>query len=81
MMDLCTVISHVSRPSGIVASNTDRGAAGPGRRASNLLVRLVEEEEMWEVPDLPQGVLSHNWGESQRNRTVACIVLKAKAKM
>ncbi|GFT15511.1 hypothetical protein TNCV_3265181 [Trichonephila clavipes] len=43
------------------------------RRASSLLVRLVEEEERWEVPDHPQ-----NWGGIEPNRIVTCMVLKAE---
>ncbi|GFT18065.1 uncharacterized protein TNCV_423321 [Trichonephila clavipes] len=33
-------------------------------RAASPLVRLVEREERWEVPDHPQGVLPRNWGEN-----------------
>ncbi|GFV52943.1 hypothetical protein TNCV_2876111 [Trichonephila clavipes] len=40
------------------------------RRAASPLVRLVEGEEMWEAPDYPQGILSQNWGETERNRSV-----------
>ncbi|GFV39291.1 hypothetical protein TNCV_1229931 [Trichonephila clavipes] len=29
--------------------------------------------------DHPQGVLPQNWGETKQNRTVTCMVLKAKA--
>ncbi|GFY16779.1 hypothetical protein TNCV_4337801 [Trichonephila clavipes] len=43
------------------------------RRATSLLVRLVEEEERWEVPDNPQ-----NWGGIEPNRTVTCMVIKAE---
>ncbi|GFW45380.1 uncharacterized protein TNCV_4734871 [Trichonephila clavipes] len=49
------------------------------RKAASLLVRLVEEEERWEAPDHPQGVLPQNWGESELNRSVTCMVLKATA--
>ncbi|GFS50367.1 uncharacterized protein TNCV_1638591 [Trichonephila clavipes] len=45
------------------------------RRAASPLVRLVEGEERWEAPVLPQ-----NWGETEQNRTVTCMVLKAKAR-
>ncbi|GFV02216.1 uncharacterized protein TNCV_485371 [Trichonephila clavipes] len=41
-------------------------------RATSLLVRLVEEEERWEIPDHPQ-----NWGGIETNRTVTCMMLKA----
>ncbi|GFV11951.1 uncharacterized protein TNCV_3181821 [Trichonephila clavipes] len=47
------------------------------RRAANPLVRLVEGEEKWEASDHPQGVLSQNWGETELNRFVTCMVLKA----
>ncbi|GFX35201.1 hypothetical protein TNCV_100081 [Trichonephila clavipes] len=49
------ILSH--RPSGRVVSDTDCGAIGPGLRAANLLVRLVEGEERWEAPNHPHGVL------------------------
>ncbi|GFV03666.1 uncharacterized protein TNCV_1876141 [Trichonephila clavipes] len=49
------------------------------RRASSPLVRLVEEEERWETPDHPQGVLPQNWGETKLNRSVSCMVHKATA--
>ncbi|GFT54728.1 hypothetical protein TNCV_5001101 [Trichonephila clavipes] len=44
------------------------------RRAASPLVWLVEAEERWEV-------LGHtlNWGETEQNCTVTCMVLKAKA--
>ncbi|GFV47477.1 uncharacterized protein TNCV_885491 [Trichonephila clavipes] len=47
------------------------------RRAACPLVRLVEGEERWEVPDHPQGVLPLNWGGIEPNHTVTCMVLKA----
>ncbi|GFW24598.1 cullin-4A [Trichonephila clavipes] len=46
------------------------------RRAASPLVRLVEGEERWEAPDQPQGV-PQNWGETEINRPVTCMVLKA----
>ncbi|GFT71663.1 hypothetical protein TNCV_403441 [Trichonephila clavipes] len=42
-------------------------------KSISLLVRLVEEEERWEVPDHPQ-----NWGGIEPYRTVTCMVLKAE---
>ncbi|GFX59925.1 hypothetical protein TNCV_4984381 [Trichonephila clavipes] len=39
----------------------------------------MDEEEIWEVPDHLQGVLSQNWGGIEPNRTVTCMVLKAMA--
>ncbi|GFV58382.1 hypothetical protein TNCV_2556261 [Trichonephila clavipes] len=41
------------------------------RRAANPLVRSVEG------PGHPQGVLPQNWGETDLNRSVTCIRLKA----
>ncbi|GFU90307.1 uncharacterized protein TNCV_2784131, partial [Trichonephila clavipes] len=55
-----------------------RGAFN-SRRAANPLVRLVEGEERWEASDLSQGVLPINWGETELNRSVTCMVLKATA--
>ncbi|GFU98033.1 uncharacterized protein TNCV_233091 [Trichonephila clavipes] len=49
------------------------------RRATSSLVRLVEGEEKWEAPDHLQDVLSQNWGGTEQNRTVTCMVLKVKA--
>ncbi|GFV37414.1 uncharacterized protein TNCV_3174481 [Trichonephila clavipes] len=41
------------------------------------LVWLVQGEEMWEASDHPQSVLPLNWGGSEPNRTVTCMVFKA----
>ncbi|GFX79529.1 hypothetical protein TNCV_825181 [Trichonephila clavipes] len=49
------------------------------RRTTSPLVRLVEGEERWEVPDHSQGVLPQNWGGTKQHRTVTCRVLKANA--
>ncbi|GFU51899.1 uncharacterized protein TNCV_3734051 [Trichonephila clavipes] len=49
------------------------------RQASSPRVRLVEEKWRWEAPDNPQGVLPQNWGGTEKNRTVTCMVLTAKA--
>ncbi|GFV73094.1 formin-1 [Trichonephila clavipes] len=49
------------------------------RQAISPLVRLVEGEEMWEAPGHPQGFLPVNWSGTEQNRTVTCMVLKAKA--
>ncbi|GFW29081.1 uncharacterized protein TNCV_2356391 [Trichonephila clavipes] len=49
------------------------------RRAASHLMRLVEEEERWEAPDHPQGFLPQNWGETELNRSIPCMVLKATA--
>ncbi|GFV66582.1 hypothetical protein TNCV_3894731 [Trichonephila clavipes] len=48
--------------------------------AASPLVRLVEGEETWEASDHLQGVLPQNWGETELNRSVTCMVLKATAK-
>ncbi|GFW01143.1 uncharacterized protein TNCV_1763811 [Trichonephila clavipes] len=49
------------------------------RRATSPLVRLVEGEARWEVSDNPQGVRPPNWGATEPNRNVTCMVLKATA--
>ncbi|GFX16375.1 uncharacterized protein TNCV_32491 [Trichonephila clavipes] len=45
------------------------------RRATSPLVWLVEGEERWEASDIPQSVLPLNWGGTEPNRTVTCMVL------
>ncbi|GFT17132.1 uncharacterized protein TNCV_4738521 [Trichonephila clavipes] len=47
------------------------------RRAASLLVWLVEER--WEAPGHPQDFIPPNWGGTKPNRSVTCMVLKAKA--
>ncbi|GFX06913.1 uncharacterized protein TNCV_1202281 [Trichonephila clavipes] len=49
------------------------------RRATSPPVRLVEGEERWEASDHPQGILPQNWDETDLNRSVTCMVLKATA--
>ncbi|GFV55930.1 uncharacterized protein TNCV_7282 [Trichonephila clavipes] len=49
------------------------------RQAASPLVWLVEEEERSEAPDHPQGFLPLNWVRTEQNRSVTCMVLKAKA--
>ncbi|GFT70065.1 uncharacterized protein TNCV_4690101 [Trichonephila clavipes] len=49
------------------------------RRVASLLVWLVEREERSEAPDHPQSLLPLNWGGTEQNRSVTCMVLKAKA--
>ncbi|GFY30123.1 uncharacterized protein TNCV_4074361 [Trichonephila clavipes] len=49
------------------------------RQAARPLVWLVEGEERWEAPGHPLGFLPLNWGGTEQNRTVTCMVLKAKA--
>ncbi|GFT02536.1 uncharacterized protein TNCV_1487521 [Trichonephila clavipes] len=70
-------------PTGIVLSEADCFAVGTGgtlnnRQAASPLVWLVEGEERMEVPVHPQGFLPLNWGGTEQNRTVTCMVLKAK---
>ncbi|GFX78588.1 uncharacterized protein TNCV_30281 [Trichonephila clavipes] len=67
-MDVCNCIVP-SRHGGTLNS----------RRAASPLVRLVEGEERWEALDHPQNVLPQNWGETEQNRPVTCMVLKASA--
>ncbi|GFX37327.1 uncharacterized protein TNCV_76711 [Trichonephila clavipes] len=45
------------------------------RRAATPLVRLVEGEERWEAPDHPKVVLPQNWGVTELNHSVTCMVL------
>ncbi|GFU17172.1 uncharacterized protein TNCV_1854081 [Trichonephila clavipes] len=47
-------------------------------RATSPLVWLVEGEERWETPGHPLGFLPLNWCVTEQNRTVTCMVLKAK---
>ncbi|GFW64142.1 uncharacterized protein TNCV_708471 [Trichonephila clavipes] len=49
------------------------------RRATSPLVKLVAKKERWRLLSLPQGVFPQNWGETEPNRTVICVVLKATA--
>ncbi|GFW83341.1 uncharacterized protein TNCV_2544391 [Trichonephila clavipes] len=56
-----------------------QGGTLNSRRASSPLVWLVEGEERWEIPGHFQGFLPLNWGGTEQNRTVTCMVLKAKA--
>ncbi|GFV45229.1 uncharacterized protein TNCV_4240621 [Trichonephila clavipes] len=46
-------------------------------RAASPLVWLGEKR--WENPGHPRSFLSLNWGGTEQNRTVTCMVLKAKA--
>ncbi|GFY00741.1 uncharacterized protein TNCV_2141331 [Trichonephila clavipes] len=55
------------------------GSTLNSRRAASPLVWLVEGEERWEASDHPQGFLPLNWGRTEQNRTVTCMVFKAKA--
>ncbi|GFW63208.1 hypothetical protein TNCV_581481 [Trichonephila clavipes] len=53
-------------------------AFAASRRAGSPLVRLVEGEERWEAMTTP-GYSYPNRGGIEENRTVNCMVLKAKA--
>ncbi|GFX53572.1 uncharacterized protein TNCV_2326871 [Trichonephila clavipes] len=53
--------------------------SGDHCRAASPLVRLVEGKEKQEALDHPQGVLPLNWGETELNHSVTCMVLKATA--
>ncbi|GFU86065.1 uncharacterized protein TNCV_654591 [Trichonephila clavipes] len=55
------------------------GGTLTSRRAVSPLVRRMEEEERWEAFDSPQGGLPQNWRGPEQNRTVTCLVLKARA--
>ncbi|GFV05065.1 uncharacterized protein TNCV_222821 [Trichonephila clavipes] len=48
------------------------------RRVACPYVWLVEGKERWEAPDHPQGLFLRNWSGTEQNRTVTCIMLKAK---
>ncbi|GFV20083.1 uncharacterized protein TNCV_4193821 [Trichonephila clavipes] len=56
-----------------------QGGTLNSRRAASPLIRVVEGEERWETSDHPPGVLPENWGGTEQNRIVTCMVLKAKA--
>ncbi|GFX41916.1 hypothetical protein TNCV_3677281 [Trichonephila clavipes] len=56
-----------------MVSDADCGAIGPGFESRK---RLVEGEERWEAPDDPQGFLPLNWGGTEQNCTVICMVFK-----
>ncbi|GFX06268.1 transposable element Tcb2 transposase [Trichonephila clavipes] len=49
------------------------------RQATSLLMLLGEVEERREAPGHRQGFLPLNWGGTEPNRIVTCMVLKAKA--
>ncbi|GFV84747.1 uncharacterized protein TNCV_4297291 [Trichonephila clavipes] len=49
------------------------------RRVASPVMRLVKGEESWEDPEYPQDVLFQNWGETEQNHSVTCMVLKATA--
>ncbi|GFU01968.1 uncharacterized protein TNCV_1524531 [Trichonephila clavipes] len=49
------------------------------RRGASPLLKWVEGKERWEAPDHPQGIFPQNWGETEPNLFVTCMVLKATA--
>ncbi|GFV42062.1 hypothetical protein TNCV_2452341 [Trichonephila clavipes] len=57
----------------------DERAGSPSCLATSTLVRLVEREDRWDVIDHHQGFHPQNWGGTEQNLTVTCMVLKAKA--
>ncbi|GFT61803.1 cullin-4A [Trichonephila clavipes] len=63
-MDVCKCIVHLGH-----------GGTINSRQAVSHLVRL--EKERWEAPDPhPQSILPLNWGRTELNCTVTCMVLK-----
>ncbi|GFU08214.1 uncharacterized protein TNCV_3766521 [Trichonephila clavipes] len=63
------------------SDNFNRGSINNWTTAVELQVlsRLEEEEEMWDASDHPQDVIPQNWGETELNHSVTCMVLKATA--
>ncbi|GFX34897.1 uncharacterized protein TNCV_2328371 [Trichonephila clavipes] len=49
------------------------------RCATSPLERFVEGKESLEAPDHHRDFLFQNWGETEPNYTVTCMMLKAKA--
>ncbi|GFW85778.1 uncharacterized protein TNCV_854271 [Trichonephila clavipes] len=84
----CGVVVRRGVPAQVSSTSLDQGSklrepkrhGGTlnSRRASSPLVWLAEKEERWEAPGHLQGFLSLNWGGTEQNRTVTCMVLKAK---
>ncbi|PRD21717.1 UNVERIFIED_CONTAM: hypothetical protein NCL1_51005 [Trichonephila clavipes] len=44
---------------------------------NSIQANLVEGEERWKASDHPQGALSLNWGGTESNRTVTCMMINA----
>ncbi|GFW44008.1 uncharacterized protein TNCV_997731 [Trichonephila clavipes] len=62
-----------------IVPSRHRGTLNIHRTASPLM-RLVTGDERWEAPDPPPGfVLPQNWGGTELNRSVTCMVPKATA--
>ncbi|GFU48350.1 uncharacterized protein TNCV_3342431 [Trichonephila clavipes] len=49
------------------------------RRIESPLLMLVGGKERRDASVYPQGDLPQNWGGTEQNRTITCMVLKAKA--
>ncbi|GFW50781.1 uncharacterized protein TNCV_3590631 [Trichonephila clavipes] len=47
-------------------------------QAASPLLRLLEETDSWETPEGPQDVLAQNWGGTEQNLIVTCMVHKAE---
>ncbi|GFT23443.1 uncharacterized protein TNCV_2016981 [Trichonephila clavipes] len=67
-MDVCKCI--VSSGHGITLNK---------RQTASPLLKLVEEQERWMAPNHPQVVFRPNWGGTEQNRIVTCMVLKSTA--
>ncbi|GFX19174.1 uncharacterized protein TNCV_3013181 [Trichonephila clavipes] len=59
-----------------IVSSRHRGTLNSSR-AGSPFVRLGVRDERWEAPDPPPGFRPQNWGGTELNRTVTCMVLKA----
>ncbi|GFU57126.1 hypothetical protein TNCV_1779891 [Trichonephila clavipes] len=69
-------------PLGSVESKQEllrHGGTLDSRRDASPLVRWVEGEKRWETSGHHQDFLPLNWGGTEQNCTVTCMVLKAKA--
>ncbi|GFW46824.1 hypothetical protein TNCV_2981801 [Trichonephila clavipes] len=77
------VMAAISRKGGVcdaIIHRKNEGVLQPSScPALSPLVRLVEREERWEASDHLWIVFPQNWGGSESNRTVTCVVLKTTA--
>ncbi|GFV79740.1 hypothetical protein TNCV_1725651 [Trichonephila clavipes] len=76
--DLC-LIYLLNMPPMQYSMPSRHGGTLNSRQAASPLVRLVERERRWEVSHQPQDVLPRYWGGTEQNRTVNCMLNKAKA--
>ncbi|GFU04833.1 uncharacterized protein TNCV_1289811 [Trichonephila clavipes] len=67
-MDVCKCIAPLQH-----------GRTLNSRRAASALVTLVEGKRSERSLAPPNGLLPYNWGGAEQNRTITCLVLKAKA--